>query len=252
MSVVLLGRSSSSTWIVANALQRDIGLDAIIIEAQESRTKIFRRRVSRLGVWCASSQLAFSLYSRVLARTSSQRRDEIVAENQWSVSAPARPAVTTVPSVNSDVTLSLLRKLAPKVIVVNGTRIISRRILDGVDSCFINMHAGITPKYRGVHGAYWALANRDGENAGVTVHLVDPGIDTGGILYQARIFPTTGDNFCTYPYLQLAAGIPLLKLAVRDALEGRLQTITNGLPSRLYYHPTIWAYLKNRIQLRVK
>ena len=45
--------------------------------------------------------------------------------------------------------------------VVNGTRILSRRMLESIDAVFLNMHVGITPKYRGVHGGYWALANGD-------------------------------------------------------------------------------------------
>ncbi len=47
------------------------------------------------------------------------------------------------------------------------------------------MHAGITLRYRGVHGGYWALAEQHPEWVGTTVHLVDPGIDTGGILAQS-------------------------------------------------------------------
>lgn len=252
MSIVLLGGDSDSTWIVANELERSIGLDAIIIEGDDSRLRLLRRRAAKLGVWKVAGQVAFILYSRLLEKSSRNRRAEVIAENLWSLSPPERPSISRVPSVNSDQTLALLRKLAPEVIVVNGTRIISKKILEGVDACFINTHAGITPKYRGVHGAYWALANLDAENAGVTVHLVDPGIDTGGILHQAVIKPQPVDNFCTYPLLQLAAGIPILKLAVRDALDGKLQTIENDLPSRLHYHPTIWEYFKNRFQRGVK
>jgi folate-dependent phosphoribosylglycinamide formyltransferase PurN len=251
MSVVLLGGSSPSTWIVCNALARDPGFDAIIIENHPDRRQTFRRRAARLGWWCAGGQLLFSLYARFLGHNK-ERLNEILRENQLSLLRPEESALTRVSSVNSDETLSLLRRLAPKAVVVNGTRIISRKILDGVDAAFINTHAGITPKYRGVHGAYWALAKKDAENAGVTVHLIDPGIDTGPILYQARIRPTPKDDFSTYPFLQLAAGIPLLRQAVCDAIEGKLRPVTNDLPSQLHYHPTIWSYLANRIRTGVK
>jgi methionyl-tRNA formyltransferase len=109
------------------------------------------------------------------------------------------------------------------------------------------MHAGITPKYRGVHGAYWAQVARDAQHAGVTIHLVDPGIDTGGILYQARITPEASDNYCTYPLLQIAAGRPLLLQAVSDALNHQTQVLGSTLPSRLYFHPTLWQYVWFRL-----
>jgi methionyl-tRNA formyltransferase len=94
-----------------------------------------------------------------------------------------------------------------------------------------------------VHGGYWAVANDDHENFGVTVHRVDKGIDTGEVLYQQRIKVTSSDNYTTYPYLQLGEGLPLVMKAVEDIFSGRLSPV-NAAPaeSRLWYHPTIWQY----------
>jgi hypothetical protein len=75
------------------------------------------------------------------------------------------------------------------------------------------------------------------------LHLVDPGIDTGAVLYQARLTPTAADNYATFPYLQLAAVLPLIEQAARDALAGKLNPQIVSLPSRLWSHPTIWSYL---------
>mgnify|MGYP003330073050 CR=1 FL=1 len=61
----------------------------------------------------------------------------------------------------------------PDVIIVNGTSILSQSVLDSCNALFLNTHCGITPKYRGVHGAYWALVNNDNEN-----RLVNDDIET--------------------------------------------------------------------------
>jgi methionyl-tRNA formyltransferase len=124
-----------------------------------------------------------------------------------------------------------------------GTRLIEEAARRAANAPFVNYHAGITPKYRGVHGAYWARATGDAANCGVTVHLLDSGIDTGAILYQARIVPERQDNFSTYPYLQLAAGLPLFARAGEDAASGKLAPIDVDLPSKLWSHPTLWSYL---------
>ena len=85
------------------------------------------------------------------------------------------------------------------------------------------------------------------ENCGVTVHLVNEGIDTGGIIAQARVTPRREDSFVTYHYLQLAAAIALLSRAIQDALAGTLRTVPPPVgPSRLYSHPTAWEYLVRR------
>jgi methionyl-tRNA formyltransferase len=111
------------------------------------------------------------------------------------------------------------------------------------------MHAGITPLYRGVHGGYWALAMGDRDHCGGTVHLVDPGIDTGEIVAQALIHPTPADNFTTYPVLQIAAGLPLMIDAVRAALAVTLRRrAARAGASRLWSHPTLGQYLRARIE----
>jgi methionyl-tRNA formyltransferase len=143
-----------------------------------------------------------------------------------------------------------LQRLAPKAVLVVGTRIIDRAALAAVACPFINYHAGITPKYRGTHGGYWAKAEDDLAHFGVTVHLVDAGIDTGAVLYQVLLKPSERDNYATFPYLQLAAALPLLEQAGQDALAETLAPHRVDLPSRLWSHLTIWGYLAAGLRRR--
>ena len=48
--------------------------------------------------------------------------------------------------------------------ILNGTRIVSKKVISSIGCLFINTHCGITPKYRGVHGGYWAIYNNDLNN----------------------------------------------------------------------------------------
>jgi hypothetical protein len=63
---------------------------------------------------------------------------------------------------------------------------------------------------------------------------------------------TKRDNFVTYPLLQTAYGVELMKRAIADILSGGVRTKTNGLESKLWSHPTLWGYLRNRITKGVK
>lgn len=239
--VLVLAQAKPSSNIVINALAAKFGPPTVVFEAPESRALFLKRRLKRLGLAKVADQLAFVAYSKVAGRLSRGRIDEIMRAH--GLDERPRANAVHVPSANDPATIELISRIAPDVVVVNGTRILSKALLNAVPAPFINMHAGITPAYRGVHGGYWALAKGDRENCGVTVHLVDPGIDTGGVLHQARIEPTRRDNFFTYPYLQLAAGLPLLVKAVDEALRGSLAPRAGEGPSGLWSHPGALSYL---------
>ncbi|WP_341482292.1 formyltransferase family protein [Geothrix paludis] len=124
----------------------------------------------------------------------------------------------------------------------------AKETLSAIRVPVMNFRSGITPKYRGQGGGYWALVNGDPDHAGVTVHLVDAGVDTGDVIYQARFTPSRRDNFATYFYLQAATFPPIAVKAVEDALRGDLKPFRPSLPSELRDHPTLWAYLARGLQ----
>jgi folate-dependent phosphoribosylglycinamide formyltransferase PurN len=252
--VVMLIGGGISSRILYHGLKLKIRMGPVIEEAPVSRSVFVKRRISRLGLPKVAGQIAFQMLAvRCLNAASRRRVRQIIAEHGLC-SDPIDPQVVRkVDSVNSEQTISLLRDLNPKVVLVNGTRIISEKVLKSVDAVFINTHVGITPLYRGVHGAYWSLVDRNPQACGVTVHLIDRGIDSGAVLEQALIQPTERDNFTTYPLLQMAAALPLVERTVQAALAGSLRTkdVPDG-QSRLWTHPTLGEYLWNRFRLGVK
>jgi methionyl-tRNA formyltransferase len=241
--VVMLAGPGDSTNIVFNAIEPDL----VILEERVSPPRLIRRRIEKLGLGTVVGQVLFRAAIVPLLRQLSKKRvREIKRENGLAGAPVPRDKIIFVQSVNDDSAVMALKRANPDVVVVNGTRIIAEKVLRSVPATFLNTHAGITPLYRGVHGGYWALVNKDRANCGVTVHVVDAGIDTGDIVYQARIEPSRADNFLTYPYLQLAAAIDLLRHAISGAANG---TIVRLPPprgdSRLWTHPTAVEYVRN-------
>jgi methionyl-tRNA formyltransferase len=241
--VVMLAGPGDSTNIVFNAIEPDL----VILEERVSQLRLIRRRIKKLGLGIVVGQVLFRAIIVPLLRNLSKKRiQEIKRKNGLDDSPIPSDKVIFVHSVNDDSTVMALKGANPDVVVVNGTRIIAEDVLRTVPATFLNTHAGITPLYRGVHGGYWALVNKDRSNCGVTIHVVDAGIDTGDIVYQARIEPSRVDNFVTYPYLQLAAAMDLLRRAISEAATGtivRLSPPTGG--SRLWTHPTAVEYMRN-------
>ena len=245
--IVILFAGGPLGWSIVNGLAAQLGSITVIEEKPETKGEIIRRRLRIAGPVATAGQIALGVWQRLMARRAERRLVEIRARHGLDPDPSVHIAVHHVASHNSDEARSLLRQLAPAVVAVYGTRLLSRKTLQAIDAPFINYHAGINPKYRGQHPAYWALAAGDREHAGVTVHLVDEGVDTGGVLYQERVEFDPADTISTYQTLQAATGIPLLARAISDALEGKLAPSTVDLPSRNYLPPTIWRYLWNGV-----
>jgi folate-dependent phosphoribosylglycinamide formyltransferase PurN len=245
--LLLLGGDGASTRIVYHRLAQTFGAFPAVVEQPVARSVLIRNRLRRLGIASTLSQLAFmTLIRPLLSRAARGRLEEIARQHRLDETPIPADLLTSVASVNSDETIAAIKAAAPKVIVVNGTRIIARRVLEASSATFLNTHAGITPRYRGAHGGYWALLGNDREHCGVTIHVVDPGIDTGAIVAQALIDPTKQDSFVTYPYLQLAAALPLLVDSVGKALRGELAVRPAEGQSGVWYHPGLFQYLIGR------
>lgn len=90
-----------------------------------------------------------------------------------------------------------LRAWEPDVIVVAAFgRILPKSILDLPQKGCLNVHGSLLPKYRGAAPIQWAVINGETET-GITIMLMDEGMDTGPILQQ-KVVPigpedTAGD-----------------------------------------------------------
>jgi folate-dependent phosphoribosylglycinamide formyltransferase PurN len=252
--IVLLIDHSDRSRIIFHALAAEFSIDTVVREGKPPRWAFFKRRLTKLGWHTVLGQVVFAACIIPLLRwEASRRRRELLQQHGMDESPIPDERVTDVRSANDDQTIALLQKKSPQIIVVNGTRILDEKLLNATSAVCLNTHVGITPLYRGVHGGYWALASGHPEHFGVTIHGVDKGIDTGDILAQALLTPADADNFSTYPLLQIAGAIPLLKQVIRDAISGELKTLPPPPgTSKLWSHPTAIQYLKYRIALGIR
>ncbi len=240
--IVVLVSGGPLAEIIVNGLSARLGELTVIREALETKSAVIARRARLLGWPQALGQTAFGLAQRLLFPGEVRTR-EIWCRYGLNATPDRSLTVYDVPSVNSEACRGLLRQLKPDVVAVYGTRILKPATLAAVDAPFINYHAGINPKYRGQHPGYWALASGDPENAGVTIHLVDQGVDTGSVLYQTPVSFTNADTIATYQHVQAAHALPLFAQALDDALCGRLNPKHVDLPSKQWFPPTLWSYV---------
>lgn len=238
--------------VMINALATHFPDIHVFTETPESKWFIFRRRARRLGWLTAAGQMATMVASRIGKRLAARRTIEIIDEYRLSSALDTSIPVRHFTSLNDEDCRNAIALLQPAAVFTISCRILSPATLLSLRCPAINFHAGINPAYRGQMGGYWALAKKDRGNFGVTVHLVDKGVDTGATLYEKRLKPAASDSMATYPLILTAAGIDIAISAIEDAFSGSLAPKPPAPgQSVLRFPPAIWTYLWNGLTKRV-
>jgi methionyl-tRNA formyltransferase len=125
-------------------------------------------------------------------------------------------------SPNTSEFVEQIRSLSPDVFIAVGyTNLLKSELLSVPRILSANFHASLLPAYRGKHPVFWAL--RNGEKwCGVTVHAMDPGLDTGDILFQVRVRTRRDDSVGSLYDRIIQRSVPLLGRLVRAVADGEI------------------------------
>lgn len=99
-------------------------------------------------------------------------------------------------------TLDWVKEMNPDLIVsYNYRHIIKKDVIQYMDGRIINLHISLLPWNRGASPNVWSFL--EDSPKGVTIHLIDEGLDTGDILVQQEVyFDESAETFKTsYSYL---------------------------------------------------
>ncbi|HBB54670.1 MAG TPA: formyl transferase [Hyphomonadaceae bacterium] len=244
-SLAALTAGGPHAWILLHALTAHFGRFPILVEDGEASAVFWRRRLRLLGPVTVASQIAAIMLAKITKPLSRARQAEVLALSPFPTHPGPDLDLRPITSVNAPESRALLQDLAPKAVFVVGTRKISAATLQAIPAPFVNYHSGLNPAYRGMNGGYFALAAGQPAHFASTLHLVDTGIDTGAILATQHVATTRQDNLHTYVPLMAAQSIDMTIRTMERVLAGDLTTMTSDLPSKQYYHPGVFEYVRN-------
>jgi methionyl-tRNA formyltransferase len=141
-----------------------------------------RRRLVLLGLGPTAAAAYAGLRDRfevaALVRPDPTAADELVAAagaDGVEVSADPSPAAVD----------ALVARVGPDAVVVSSyDRILPVALLGRCP--FVNVHYAPLPRYRGRANVNWMIANGE-PDAAISIHVIVPGLDAGGILYQQTV-----------------------------------------------------------------
>ncbi|MEV6986128.1 formyltransferase family protein [Sphaerisporangium sp. NPDC051017] len=125
-------------------------------------------------------------------------------------------AYETVSNHNDPRVVELLT--GSQLAILGDTRVLKPNIIDAVPRGIINVHPGFLPDVRGNNPYIWSVIHNLPQ--GVTVHLINTGVDTGPVLIARKISPAPGTT--------LAELVHLLNGLCADALVEALHQVVAG------------------------
>ena len=90
--------------------------------------------------------------------------------------------IQTFESLNDSAAISAVGAIEPDVTLVYGTGLLGKAILGQCGDTCLNFHNGDPEEYRGLDCHLWPLYHRDFEALKITLHWVEPTLDTGAIV----------------------------------------------------------------------
>lgn len=135
--------------------------------------------------------------------------------------------VIEVGSLNSSEAVRALKTVQSDLGIVLGTRILKENIFSLPRMGCINLHKGKVPEYRGMPPGFWELYD-GASTAGVTIHFVDKGLDTGDIVSTSEVFIKATDTPDTLMQKLDEQGSRTLATAVTGIQAGTAKRLPQG------------------------
>jgi folate-dependent phosphoribosylglycinamide formyltransferase PurN len=194
MKIVCLSNLSDTPGYVARQVVRHLpGIPLIRIRQDARRRPPLARQLLSVvrGAWLRKLEY-YGYYREHNARGLERLNQLLYGAAGPDAVAPA--ASVSSRDINRSSTAALIQSFRPDVLLVAGAPILKPRIFGIPRIAAINVHFGITPPYRGEHTLWWPVYCRDYGRVGVTIHLIDRGIDTGPALAQGFVAVEPDDD----------------------------------------------------------
>jgi len=100
----------------------------------------------------------------------------------------------TEDTLSNENSVKFIKKLKPDVVFIFGTGMIREPLYSSLPKLKINLHLGISPRYRGSATLFWPFYFLEPNWAGSTFHLITDEPDAGDIIHQAFPILEKGDT----------------------------------------------------------
>lgn len=245
MKIIFLARDLDSSKLLAHVLLRDQLIDKVVLESGAAARKRKLIRMLTRRPWWRIVLLPFDLGTLYYMTI---RANRLFASKYPSIPEP--PIALRVADANDTKCLDFLKAENPDVLLIYGTAILKAPVLSIPKVGVLNIHGGMVPKYRNVHGEFWAVAHRRFEELGTSVLVADEGIDSGDIVKQRTLGLKDPVTVAEAKVLVFEETIKLVTEVMREVRGGLIKREPQRAGDALMFQtPTFVDWLRYRVPL---
>lgn len=138
-----------------------------------------------------------------------------------------QPQIILIPTgqLNSTETLKILQARQPEIIILFGSSLIGREIMECFPNRILNLHVGLSGEYRGSSCNFWPIYDGRLDCLGATLLKINAGIDSGEILAQETIEIEEDDTEQSLMGKSLILGMDLTAQVLRRWSQGNEEAL---------------------------
>jgi methionyl-tRNA formyltransferase len=193
-----------------------------------------------------------------LSLRSIERRESAVYQSYFDSigSPPFEQSCTRIfraQEINSAEVSDQINSVKPDAILISGTRLIRAPVLECTSEFgLINMHTGLSPYYRGGPCTFWTLYNEQPEYAGVTIHYLSAGIDSGDIILSGRPQLDVSDGVASLDCKVIDLGHKLMLRALELIMQGRAPRVPAWERGKLFLYKMYTAKVRRELEAKLR
>lgn len=123
-------------------------------------------------------------------------------------------------SLNSQQSVEFVEKIAPDFVLIFGSGLIKDPLYSALPKDSVNLHLGLSPRYRGAATLFWPFYFMEPSFAGTTFHYIVAEPDAGDVIHQVtpELDPADGvhDVACKAVVSSAREAVELLRIYQRD------------------------------------
>jgi hypothetical protein len=173
---------------------------------------------------------------RLYLRYQSKLREVLFHETHPEFFLP----ISTVPCVydsdiNSNANAERIEQFNPDLIVISGTKRVSKKIL-AMASLAVNIHHGFLPSYRGVSSIDWVIKENNYNYFVATLHEAVETLDAGKIISAVYVTPYFKEPLALFRRRVFLEGVTLVAALIRSYPSFELIPQGLGFSKRVFVH----------------